>query len=189
MAKPRSRSRAPPSPSRRTVPRRRGGRQGRRDRILSARRHRLHPRAQPAPPDTALLVVARRVRHREPLVARARPSGDSRGAPRQAQCDFRRDDGFIGKELGLASGRPLLRSRWLGRRRAQEPGGAVVIVIPSRPAALRFSQRIHRSQAPCLSRRGLRSGSGSRPRCEHLQPLLYTQSCWSSGGLRRVPWR
>src|SRR5438105_2248471 len=24
---------------------------------------------------------------------------------------------FIGKELGLASGRPLLRSRWLGRRR------------------------------------------------------------------------
>jgi hypothetical protein len=55
---------------------RRSRREGRRDCASGARRHRLHARAQPAPPLPAPVVVARRIRHRSPLVARARPRGD-----------------------------------------------------------------------------------------------------------------
>ena len=64
------------APRRRQNPRRGGRRQGRRDRTSGARRDRLHARAQPAPPDAEALVVARRVRHRKPLAARARPPDD-----------------------------------------------------------------------------------------------------------------
>jgi hypothetical protein len=63
------------------------------------------------------------------------------------------------------------------------------IANSSPPAASHCSQRIHQSGAPSWSRRGLRSGSGSQPRCGHLQPLRQRPPCWSNGGLRRAPSR
>jgi hypothetical protein len=47
----------------------------------------------------------------------------------------------------------------------------LVIARAQRLAASRFSQRIHRFEAPYRSRHESRSDSGSRPRCEHLQLL------------------
>ena len=57
----------------------------------------------------------------------------------------------------------------------------------SRLVASRFAPRMHRSDTPYPSRHGRRSGNGSPPRCEHLQPLQSRLSCWSNGGLHRVP--
>src|SRR6266700_1246697 len=45
------------------------------------------------------------------------------------------------------------------------------IVSLSQLAASHSSQRTRLSEAPYPSRRGSRSGNGSRPRCEHLQLL------------------
>ena len=55
--------------------------------------------------------------------------------------------------------------------RSRSPAAHAFIVNSLRLAASRFSQRIHRSEAPFPSRRGWRTGNGSRTRCAHWQSL------------------